>query len=33
MFKFSELVSKVTIKNIDSSNEKLVAQIMKHVNG
>jgi len=33
MFKFSELVSKVTVGKIDSNNEKLVAQVMKHVNG
>jgi len=30
-FKFGELVSKVTVKKIDSSNEQLVATIMKHV--
>jgi hypothetical protein len=32
MFKFSELISKVTVKKIDSSNENLVTQIMKYVN-
>lgn len=32
MFKFSELISKVTVKKIDSSNENLVTQIMKYIN-
>jgi len=33
MFKFSELVSKVIVKQLTSTNEQLVASIMKHVNG
>jgi hypothetical protein len=33
MFKFSELISKVTVKEINSINQKLVDQIMKYVNG
>ena len=33
LFKFSELVSKVSVKKLDSSNEKLVEMIMKQVNG
>jgi hypothetical protein len=33
MFKFSELISKVAVKEINSSNQKLVDQIMKYVNG
>jgi len=32
-FKFSELISKVTVKKLTPSNEKLVAQISKQVNG
>jgi len=32
-FKFSELVSKVAVKKLTPGNEKLVAQIMKQING
>jgi len=32
MFKFSELVSKVIVKKLDSTNEQLVASVMKYVN-
>lgn len=32
-FKFSELVSKVTVKKITPANEQLVASVMKNING
>jgi len=32
MFKFSELISKVTVKKLTSTNEQLVASILKYTN-